>query len=144
MISMVDVEALRQEELESIETNVSDDVYELESLITDGTDARIPIVISYPKNGKMVKASALIRPVNGTEWNNVTRLIIDKDTKQNPDVVLVKMGLYTSDDKPFTDEMVDKIPAGAIIEISKKIAEVSGITIDRDTGMDLVKNLVGF
>ena len=51
-----------------------EEIFNLESLITDGADARVPIEIDFPtKNGKK-KAAAMIRPLTNVEWNNALRI----------------------------------------------------------------------
>lgn len=119
------------------------DEFDLESLIVDGVEAKIPIVIEFPRNGQTVKASAMIRPLTNYEWNNATRLSRAGETTTN-EVELVKQALYTKDGKEFPEELVEKIPAGVIVELVKEIAKVSGINLTSKENLEMARQMMGF
>ena len=112
---MEDVSKLQEKELIALS---DDEVFDLESLITDGTDAKVPITIKFPtRDGRTVKAAAMIRPLNSVEWNNSTRLNRSKSEKTTNEIELLKKALYTKDGKPFPKDLIEKIPAGVVLEI---------------------------
>ena len=136
---MTDIEKLQAEELANLSEN--EEIFDLETLITDGADARIPITVEYPrKDGKIVKAAAMVRPLTTVEWNNATRF----NKNNNNDVELVKIGLYTKKGEPFPPELVEKLPAGLIMKILEKIAEVSGVDLYDKRNLKLAKDMMDF
>lgn len=115
---------------------VNKDIYDLEALITDGTDNYIPLKFVYPGKDKTV--GVYIRPINTVEFTNASR---------NPrEVVInvVKTALYDTKKQLIPSEVIDKLPAGVTIELYKKIAEISGIPVDEQVNEELVEKLMGF
>lgn len=142
---MTDVNKLKEEELAML-SNEEEEIFDLESLVTDGADAKIPIVIKYPKDGKTVKAGALIRPLTNVEWNNATRLSRNQKlvTKTTNEIELVKMALYTRNDEQFPAKAVEALPNGVILELVKQIAHISGVEINSEENIKLAKEMMGF
>lgn len=139
---MTDIEKLQAEELANLSEN--EEIFDLESLITDGADARIPIILEYPKeDGTVVKAGAMIRPLTNIEWNNATRLN-RKNAGTTNEVELVKIGLYTKKGEQFPPTLVEKLPAGLILKIVEKLAEVSGIDIYSKRNLKIAKDMIDF
>ena len=139
---MSKVDDLKAEELNRLNNN-DDEIFDLESLITDGADARFPITIQFPKGDGHVKAAAMIRPVTSVELNNITRKSRGNQVS-NFGVELLKLALYTKDGKEFPVELLDKIPAGVVTELCNKVYEISGITIDKDENLKLARQMMGF
>ena len=139
---MTNIDELQANEIASLE---EDEIFDLESLITDGVNAKIPIVIEFPnKNGEMVKAAAMIRPLSNIEWNNAVRLNRGPNSGTTNDVELVKKGLYTKNGDPFPPELVEAIPAGVLMNILKKIAEISGLELFNEENLKFAKDVMGF
>jgi len=69
---MSKVDDLKAEELNRLNNN-DDEIFDLESLITDGADARFPIIVKFPKGNETVEAAAMIRPLTSIELNNLSR-----------------------------------------------------------------------
>ena len=139
---MADIEKLQAEELANL--NENEEIFDLESLVTDGADARIPITVEYPKkDGTMVKAGAMIRPLTNVEWNNATRLN-RKNTGTTNEVELVKIGLYTQKGEQFPPQLVEKLPAGLIVKIVEHLAEVSGIDLYNKRNLKIAKDMMDF
>ena len=114
-------------------------VMNLESLITGGIDAIIPITISYMGQD----FSANIRPINAIENNEVTQKYINK--RESVTLNTVKKCLLKDDGKNYTIAELEKIPAGVIQNIYNKIQEISGIenTASEDD-MKMIRELMGF
>lgn len=139
---MTDIEKLQAEELANL--NENEEIFDLESLVTDGADARIPITVEYPKkDGTMVKAGAMIRPLTNIEWNNATRLNRKNNGTTN-EVELVKIGLYTKKGEQFPPQLVEKLPAGLILKIVEQLAEVSGIDLYNKRNLKIAKDMMDF
>ena len=124
-----------------------DDVFDLERLIVDGADARIPIEIDYPvyKDGELTtkKYGVMIRPLKSFELNNATqRGLRDDSTDMNTEIV--KLGLCRKDGEPFDPDIVEKLPAGVINKLTEKICEVSGIQQDKERNAELIREMMGF
>lgn len=114
-------------------------VMNLESLITGGIDAIIPITISYMGQD----FSANIRPINAIENNEVTQKYINK--RESVTLNTVKKCLLKDDGKNYTIAELEKIPVGVIQNIYNKIQEISGIenTASEDD-MKMIRELMGF
>lgn len=114
-------------------------VMNLESLITGGIDAIIPITISYMGQD----FSANIRPINAIENNEVTQKYINK--RESVILNTVKKCLLKDDGKNYTIAELEKIPVGVIQNIYNKIQEISGIenTASEDD-MKMIRELMGF
>lgn len=141
---MTDVDKLREEELRQLN---DDEIFDLEALVTDGVDAKVPIVIKYPKTledgtVKMVKAGAMIRPLTNVEWNNSTRLNRSTNAKTTNEVELLKKALYTRNGEQMPAKVVEDLPSGVVTELVKEVAVISGIDVEEN--MRLAKEMLGF
>lgn len=139
---MTNTDELLQQEIESL--SAEEEIFDLESLITDGVDAKIPIVIEFPKDGKMVKAGAMIRPLTIVEWNNATRLQRRPSENTTNEIELVKKALYTRKGDEFPSDLVDKFPTGVVLELVKQIARISGVELNSKENIKMAKELMGF
>lgn len=114
-------------------------VMNLESLITGGIDAVIPITITYMGQD----FSANIRPINAIENNEVTQKYINK--RESVILNTVKKCLLKDDGKNYTIAELEKIPAGVIQNIYNKIQEISGIeNTTSEDDMKMIRELMGF
>ena len=142
----MDVEKLKQNELNQL-TNNDLEMFELENLITDGADARIPLEVNFPvyKDGKMTykKYGVIIRPITSAELNNATKIGL-KDNNSDVNTEVVKKGLLTKNNENYPAEIVEKLPVGVINELATKICEVSGIQQTDQDNSKLIKEMMGF
>lgn len=134
---MTDIKKLQEEELNSL--SVDTEVLDLESLITDGVNAKVPVEITY--KGKTY--GAILKPLTNPEWNNATRIGLG-NTKSSSELELLKRGLYTKNDKKFPAEIIEKLPAGVVMELAKELARISGISINVEDNVKLAKEMLGF
>lgn len=139
---MSKVDELKTEELNRLNNN-DDEIFDLESLITDGADARFPITIQFPKGDSHVMAAAMIRPLTSVELNNLSRKARGNNVS-NFGVELLKLALYTKNGDEFPVDLLDKIPAGVVNELCNKVYEISGITIDKNENLKLARQMMGF
>lgn len=124
--------------MNELEFKKEDEYFDLETLITEGTDAKVPIVIEFP-NGK--KAKALIRPVLAED------LKIIGFNFDNPFVVMtevLKIALLNSNGEPLPEKLVDGLPAGLPIKIATQIFEISGIETNPEDADQLKADLESF
>ena len=137
---MVDISKLKEEELNSLS---EEDVFNLESLIVDGADAKIPITIKFPRaDGRVVKAAAMIRPLTNIEWNNCVRLNRVPNDNTTNEVELLKKALYTKEGEQFPPHLVEKIPNGVVLELINELARISGVDVEEN--MKYAKVMLGF
>lgn len=118
--------------------NNDDEYFDLETLITEGTEARVPIKIEFP-NGK--KAKALIRPVLAED------LKIIGFNFDNPFAVMtevLKISLLKSNGESLPAKLVDALPAGLPIKIAQQIFEISGIETNPEDAGQLQEDLESF
>lgn len=143
---MTDIEKLKQQELEQLNPEI-DEISELESLITEGTNARIPLEIEVPlyKDDKLImkKYVVTVKPLTSAELNNATRLGLHSELS-DVNTEIVKKGLCTKDGEPYPPGLVERLPAGVINKLTEKIGEVSGIQQDKESNVELLKELMGF
>lgn len=110
---------------DEMKINKDEELFDLETLITEGADAQIPIEIEFP-NGK--KAAAKIRPITTAEFRSIS------SSTNNAEVVIqcLELGLLTKEGNPIPHELIEIIPMGVTERISEKICEISGIDLNRN------------
>ena len=137
---------LNENELQQI-TKEDTELFDLENLITDGADARIPLEVDFPiyKNGEMThkKYGVIIRPLKSSELNNATQIGL-RDSNSDVNTEIVKKGLLRKDGTSYPPEIVEKLPAGVINKLTEKICEISGIQTDNENNRELIKEMMGF
>lgn len=137
------IKDLQKEEMENIVKNEEDvELFNLEDLIIQGKDSKIPITIEFPINGEVKKAEALIKPLTSSEWNNCVRQSMG--FKNNINYLITKYGLMTKDGKQFPEELLKYAPSGVIEEIGEQISIISGFNRNEEDNKELVKDLMGF
>ena len=125
----------------------NDDIFDLERLILDGAEARIPVEVEFPvyKDGELTykKYGVMIRPLKSSEMSNATqRGLRDIDSDVNTEIV--KLGLCRKTGEQFPEDIVEKLPAGVINKLTEKICEVSGIKQDKERNEELIREMMGF
>lgn len=137
------IKDLQKEEMESIVKNDEElEVFNLEDLIIQGKEAKIPIVVEFPINGEVKKAKALIKPLTSSEWNNCVRQSMG--FKKDINYLIAKQGLFTEDGKPFPIDLLSYAPSGVIQKIGDQISVISGFERNEEDNKELVKDLMGF
>lgn len=139
---MDNIEQQIQNEIEYLKEN--ENVIDLEELIVQGADARVPIIIDYPMaDGTTKKVTAKIRPLTNIEAGNVTRVgLQNKNT--TPFVEILKKTLYTKNDDEFPVELIEKMPSGVVEAIGKEVMKISGIKTNEEDNVKIAKELMGF
>lgn len=115
---------------------VNEQIFDLETLITGGTDNYVPLKFIYPNTEKTV--GVYVRPITTVEFTNASR---------NPRTVIlevVKTALYDRNKQPINGAVVDNLPAGVTIELYKKIAEISGIPTEEKVSEEMMERIMGF
>lgn len=130
------IEDLQNKELESLN---EEELFDLESLITEGANAKVPVKISYGDKS----FGATLRPLTNVEWNNATRKSM-KNVNTTSELELLKVGLTSKDDKPIPVDILVQLPTGVITELAKKLADISGVKLDKKENIELAKTLMGF
>ncbi len=139
---MVDVNKLKEEELENLEKKEEEVIYDLESLILDGVDSKVPIVIDFPTSEGVKKVGALIKPLTAVEWNNAIRLA-NKLKDSTSEIEIVKIGLFSKDGEAFSYDLIMKMPSGVVKDIFYKIADVSGVKFSEQE-IGILEAMMGF
>ena len=137
---MANIEQLQQEEIEKL--TQENEVFTLESLITEGSDLRIPITFDYPSKNGMKKASAIIRPLTSTEWENAQTYAMQN--KKDFILKILEKGLLNDDGETLPFELLKKMPFGVASQIYIRIADVSGVKQDKEEQYKFTKELLGF
>ena len=138
-----DIKDLQKEELENIVKDKDNiESFNLEDLILQGKDSRIPIKIEFPINGEFKEAEALIRPLTSNEWNNCVRKSMG--FKRNINYLICEYGLLTKDGSAFPSNLLDYAPSGVIEEIGGQITVISGFKRNDKENKELVRDLMGF
>lgn len=110
-----------------------EDYFDLETLITEGVDARVPIEVEFP-NGK--KAQALIKPISTGEFQSIykgdaTELLVN----------VLTHSLMTKDGKSLSPTLIEAMPVGLPAKIVEKIFEISGIETNPEDAEKLKEEL---
>lgn len=144
------IKELQEEELEQL--NKSDDeidLEELESLILEGANARIPVLIEYPKFDKKTgetsykRYTACLKPLTNTEVNNARRMF-QKSNDTSFELELLKRGLFTKDDKPFPFKLIKAMNVGVINGLGEQLLEISGVKQNKQEQKRFARELMGF
>lgn len=134
-----------EEEIEML--SQENEVFDLETLIVDGADARIPIEVEFPiyKNGelKYKKYGVMIKPLKSSELTNATQKGL-RDSNSDVNTEIVKLGLCRKTGAQYSPEIVEKLPAGVINKLTEKICEISGIHQDKEKNNELIREMMGF
>ena len=96
-----------------------EEYFDLETLITEGVESRVPIEIEFP-NGK--KAQAMIRPISTGEFQtiyngNAAELLVN----------VLSHSLMNKNGEPLSSALIEAMPVGLPAKIVEQIFEISGI-----------------
>lgn len=115
------------------ENKTEQGLFDLETLITEGRDARVPIEIEFP-NGK--KAAAMIRPLTTSEF----KTIYNGDAS-NILVNILEKGLMNKNGGALPYDLIEAMPIGLPAKIIKQIFEISGVETTEEDTNELINNL---
>ena len=135
------VEKEKQKELEHLQQE--DEIFELDQVITEGINAKIPFTFIYPNTTK--KVGVLIRPLSTTEYQNA--ILSSRRLKTNLLLELAKLGVYKLDESKFPEDLLTELPAGIITKITNEINRISGVelmNVSEDTQQQIFDDLMGF
>lgn len=135
------VEKEKQKELEHLQQE--DEIFELDQIITEGTNAKIPFTFIYPNTTK--KVGVLIRPLSTNEYQNA--ILKSKRLKNNLLIELAKLGVYKLDESKFPEDLLMELPAGVITKITNEINRISGVELmdtSEDAQQQIFDDLMGF
>ena len=138
---MTSIEELEKQELENL--TEEEELVDLESLIREGADAKIAIVFDYPREDKVVKTTALLKPLTNSEVNNARR-VASKVSDTTFEIELLKRGLYHKNGDLFNPELIGEMYAGVVAGLVEKLMEISGVKADKKEQMEFAKELMGF
>ena len=110
-----------------------EELFDLETLITEGVEARVPILLEFP-NGK--KAEALIRPISTGEFQT----IYARDAS-NLLVNVLEAGLMNKAGEPLQRSLIEAMPLGLPVKITQQIFEISGIETNAEDAEGLKDEL---
>lgn len=119
--------------MKELEFNEEEDYYDLETLITEGTDAHVPIIIEFP-NGK--KAQAQIRPISTGEFST----IYNGDAAELL-VNVLSTALMNKNGEPLSSSLIEAMPVGLPAKIVQQIFEISGIETNPEDAEKLKEEL---
>ena len=136
---MTDINELQKQELEQLN---NEETFSLESLITEGTELKIPITFDFPTKNGLKKASAIIRPLTASEWETAQNYAIK--TKKDFMLKILEKGLLNDDGEPLPFKLLKVMPFGVVNEIYLRIADVSGVKLNQKEQYEFTKELLGF
>lgn len=130
-----------EKELQAKEINELTETISLESLIVEGSELQIPITFDFPTRNGLKKASAIIRPLTATEWENAQNYALQN--KKEFIIKILEKGLLNDDGENLPIDLIRKMPFGVANEIYSRIADVSGVKENREEQYQLTKELLG-
>lgn len=110
-----------------------EELFDLETLITEGVDARVPIEIEFP-DGR--KAAAQIRPISTAEFQT----IYNGDTS-NILVNILETSLMNKKGEPLPRNLIEAMPIGLPTKLVQQIFDISGIEVDEEENKKLAREL---
>ena len=119
------------------------EIFELDQIITEGVNAKIPFTFIYPNTDK--KVGVLVRPLSTNEYQKA--ILKSKKLKTNFLVELAKLGVYKMDESKFPEELITELPAGIVTMITNEINRISGVELVDESGeaqQQLFEDLMGF
>ncbi len=131
----------KQKELEHLQQE--DEIFELDQIITEGIEAKIPFTFTYPNTKK--KVGVLVRPLSTNEYQNA--VLRSKRLKTNFLIELAKLGVYRMDETRLSDEFIENLPAGVITRITNEINRISGVDLvdgSEEVQQQIFDDLMGF
>ncbi len=97
------------------------ELLDLETLITEGVDALIPIEIEFP-DGK--KAGAKISPISTAQF----RAIYSGDNAELL-ISILELGLKNKNGESISRDLIESLPIGITSKISEQICAISGLEL---------------
>lgn len=141
------IEELKNEEIEELTQET--DLRDLESLILQGTDARVPVVFDLKlydkKNEKMITKTVkcFLKPLTNTEVQNAQRIAYKfRDT--TPQIEFLKKGMFDGNDELFNGKLISSLPTGVVDKLAEKLLEISGVELDKEEQRRLAEDMMGF
>ena len=137
---MKSVEEAKAKELEHLSQET--EILELDQILTEGVDAKIPFTFTYPNTNK--KVGVMVRPLSTNEYQKA--ILTSKRLKTNFLVELAKLGVYRMDESKFPEELIDELPAGVVTRITNEINRISGVDLVEGTedAQQIFEVLMGF
>ena len=135
------IEEIKQKELEHLQQE--DEIFELDQVITEGVNAKIPFTFTYPNTTK--KVGVMVRPLSTNEYQKA--ILKSKRLKTNFLTELAKLGVYKMDETKFPDDLIMDLPAGVITKITNEINRISGVDLvdgSEEMQQQLLDELMGF
>lgn len=135
------VEEERQKEIAHLQQE--DEIFELDQVITEGVNAKIPFSFIYPNTTK--KVGVLVRPLSTNEYQKA--ILTSKRLNTNFLIELARLGVCKMDESKFPDEILEDLPAGVITKITNEINRISGVDLvdgSEEAQQQLLEDLMGF
>lgn len=135
------VEKEKQKELEHLQQE--DEIFELDQIITEGVNAKIPFTFLYPNTNK--KVGVKVRPLSTNEYQNA--ILTSKRLNTNFLIELARLGVYKMDETKFPDDLLNELPAGVITKITNEINRISGVDLvdgSEEVQQQIFDDLMGF
>ena len=123
---------------EELEFNKEEEYFDLEELITEGTDAKVPITIEFP-DGR--KSKALIKPLLAEDMKKVS---FNQVNPYKMMITVLKMCLLNSKGEPLPNGLINALPANLPMEICEEIFKISGIETNPEDAGQLKQYLESF
>ena len=113
----------------------------LEQAITEGGSALIPYEFEYPNTNLIVEVK--LKPITNPELTSIAQASELSDSSL--DIELLKVAIFNTDGTSFEKELLEKLPAGVVMELAYKILDISGMDIDElSNRQSTVSQLPGF
>ena len=135
------IEDVKQKELEHLQQE--EEIFELDQVITEGVNAKIPFTFTYPNTTK--KVGVMVRPLSTNEYQKA--VLTSRRLKTNFLLELAKLGVYKMDESKFPEELIMDLPAGVITRITNEINRISGVDLvdgSEEMQQQLLEDLMEF
>ena len=126
--------------VEELDINETKHYVTLEQAITEGKDALITFEFEYPNTDGLV-VEVKIKPLTTEEAQDAGQLA--KVSGLPVDIEILKKAVLNPDGSTISQEIFEPLPAGVVIKLIRKVAEVSGIEFNTPA-MNNMDALPGF
>lgn len=112
--------------MDELKINEETNFVSLEQAITEGASALIPYEFEYPNLDLIVQVK--IRPITNPELQNI--LQESQLSGASLDIELLSIAMFNTDGSCFEKELLEKLPAGVVLNVAYKIMDISGMDME--------------
>lgn len=112
--------------VDELKINTEKNFVSLEQAITEGASALIPYEFKYPNTDMVVEVQ--LKPITNPELTQISQS--SELSGKSLDIELLQVAMFNTDGSSFDSELLEKLPAGVVMDLSYKILDISGMDFE--------------